>query len=283
MCIKSVLQLKEAIKTLAKSNEEFARSCPSDDQWKTLEYSMPFLEKIYNISVGLSADKRPTIQDVIPELYSLHQELLAQQNHKDKATRISIKMLISELQERYPLNGAEQLINCYANFLDPRYKGLHLIEYKKIDDIKEALLTQEKAKKKEKLPITSSKIDNESNPNTKVNHHELLKKRLKQDISARSASTTTKLSLEIEHYLGAETADEKTNVLEWWKIMKLQYPILSDYAQKYLCITASSATSERVFSTAGNVVTARRTTLAIENVEKIVYIKENIKKIKINL
>jgi len=32
MCIKSVLQLKEAIKTLAKSNKEFERSCPSDDQ-----------------------------------------------------------------------------------------------------------------------------------------------------------------------------------------------------------------------------------------------------------
>ena len=59
-------------------------------------------------------------------------------------------MLICELQERYPLNGAEQLINCCANFLDSRFKDLHLIEYKKFDEIKEALLTQEKEKKKKK-------------------------------------------------------------------------------------------------------------------------------------
>ncbi|XP_065682346.1 uncharacterized protein LOC136086280 isoform X1 [Hydra vulgaris] len=282
MCIKSVLEVKDAIKTLAKTNDEFERSCPSDDQWKTLEYSIPFLEKIYNISVTLSADKRPTIQDVIPELYSLHQELLSHQHHKHKPTRTFIKMLICELQERYPLNGAEQLINCFANFLDPRYKGLHLIEYKKCDEIKEAILTQEKEKKHEKASMSSSKTDNESNENVKVNHHELLRKRLKQDILARSASTMTKLGLEIDHYLAAKIAEETTDILEWWKTMKLQYPILSNYARKYLCIPATSATSERVFSSAGNVVTARRTTLAVENVEKMVYIKENIKKIKIN-
>ena len=83
MCIKLVLQVKNAIKTLAKANEEFKRSCPSD-QWNILKNSVPFFEKIYNISVALSAEIRPKIQNVIPKLYSLHQELLAQQHHKQQ-------------------------------------------------------------------------------------------------------------------------------------------------------------------------------------------------------
>ena len=49
------------------------------------------------------------------------------------------------------------------------------------------------------------------------------------------------------------------------------------------CISATSATSEKVFSTSRNVVTARRTNKAVENIEKIVHMKENIKKIKVNL
>jgi len=89
------------------------------------------------------------------------------------------------------------------------------------------------------------------------------------------------LALELDHYLHAKAADEKIDILEWWKIMKTQYPILSRFARKYLCIPASSATSERAFSTAGNVVTCRRTTLAVNNVEQIVFIKENINKFKI--
>ena len=69
-------------------------------------YSVPFLGKTHNISVASSAHKRAAIQDAIPELYSLHQELLSQQHYKHKPRRIFIKMLICELQERYPLNSA---------------------------------------------------------------------------------------------------------------------------------------------------------------------------------
>ena len=281
MCVKSVLQVKEAVEALALTTEEFERSCPSEDQWKTLENCLPILEKINSISVTLSADKKPTIQEVIPELFVLHQELIAQENHKHKPTKIFFRMLMGELQRRFPLNGAMQQINCMANFLDPRYKGLHLMEYQKFEETKTAILIQEKAPMEEEAPARASNTDEGSNQNSQVNYHDLLRKRLKQNISTSISSNPSKLALELDHYLDAKTADEKIDILDWWKLMKTQYPILSKFARKYLCIPASSASSERAFSTAGNVVTCRRTTLAVDNVEKIVFIKENINKFKI--
>ena len=60
------------------------------------------------------------------------------------------------------------------------------------------------------------------------------------------------------------------------------YPKLGRLAKRYLCIPASSSASERIFSDAGNVVTASRNNLKVNNVEKLVYIKENSKFVNIN-
>jgi len=45
---------------------------------------------------------------------------------------------------------------------------------------------------------------------------------------------SSKLALEFDHYLDATTADEKVNILYWWKLIKTQYPILSTNERKYL-------------------------------------------------
>ena len=71
------------------------------------------------------------------------------------------------------------------------------------------------------------------------------------------------------------------NPLEWWKKNFEIFPLLSGVAKKWFCISASSATSERVFSAGGNIVTYKRTRLQPENVDKLVYIQQNFSKVKI--
>ena len=46
--------------------------------------------------------------------------------------------------------------------------------------------------------------------------------------------------------------------------------------RKYLCITATSVLSEQLFSTAGNIVTAKRGALLPENVEKLIFLHDNL-------
>jgi len=45
----------------------------------------------------------------------------------------------------------------------------------------------------------------------------------------------------------------------------------------YLCIPATSTPSERCFSTAGLTVTEKRANLDPDTIEKLIFIKENIK------
>ena len=56
-------------------------------------------------------------------------------------------------------------------------------------------------------------------------------------------------------------------------------PTLANIAKKILAIPASSAKSERVFSTGGNIVTAKRNRLAPKKVENLIVIKENMEKV----
>ena len=67
----------------------------------------------------------------------------------------------------------------------------------------------------------------------------------------------------------------QTSSLKYWPQTSLRYPIVAQAAQKYLCIPASSATSERSFSNAGHIVRARRARLLEEHVKKLSFLSWN--------
>ena len=74
-----------------------------------------------------------------------------------------------------------------------------------------------------------------------------------------------------------ELLEKRTSLpLQWWATHSYVYPNLSIMARKYLCITATSVPSEQLFSTAGNVVSAKRNALLPENVEKLVFLHDNL-------
>ena len=94
-------------------------------------------------------------------------------------------------------------------------------------------------------------------------------------------STKNAISAEIEGYLNSKPVPVNTNVLEFWKQNQYIYPIMSRLARKNLGIPAASSTSERVFSTAGNTYSSRRTNLSISKVKVLMYMKENTKQLSI--
>ena len=65
--------------------------------------------------------------------------------------------------------------------------------------------------------------------------------------------------------------------LMWWKTHSDKYPTLALVAKKYLCIPATSVPSERVFSNAGDIVTAQRSCLKPKHVDMLIFLKKNWK------
>jgi hypothetical protein len=62
------------------------------------------------------------------------------------------------------------------------------------------------------------------------------------------------------------------NPLAWWRDNKADFPIMSELARVLLCIQATSAPSERIFSLASRVISKLRSSLSPENASQIVFV-----------
>lgn len=74
---------------------------------------------------------------------------------------------------------------------------------------------------------------------------------------------------EVHKYSSLDAED--CDPLGWWKVNKSKFPLLSELAQKFLCIPATSVPSKCVFSTAGHIVNVKRASLLPENVNMLVF------------
>ena len=70
--------------------------------------------------------------------------------------------------------------------------------------------------------------------------------------------------------------DVKANILMWWKQHAVRFPYLSRLARRYLAMPATSASVERLFSVAGQVVSAKRARLDPSTVTLLVFLHEAI-------
>ena len=80
--------------------------------------------------------------------------------------------------------------------------------------------------------------------------------------------------IEFDSYIGLERINRKEDPLEWWRKHEAHLPRLSKLAKKYLAIPATSVPSERVFSKAGELVSARRANLKPKNVDMILFLNK---------
>lgn len=75
---------------------------------------------------------------------------------------------------------------------------------------------------------------------------------------------------------GAPPIPLSEDPLSWWRKNEVMYPLLSKLGKQYFCILATSVSAERVFSTAGDIVTAQRSTLTPENVNQLLLLHKNL-------
>ena len=96
-------------------------------------------------------------------------------------------------------------------------------------------------------------------------------------ISQNISLNVDSIKIESEAFLREPITDIESDPLQWWKSRASIYPNLSLKVKHYMCIPATSVPSERVFSTAGNLVTTLRQRLTHENVEMLIFLNKKYK------
>jgi len=88
-----------------------------------------------------------------------------------------------------------------------------------------------------------------------------------------------KASDEVEEYLKEDKIPFNQCPFNWWLNKKEKYPILAKMARIYLAIPATSTSSERLFSDAGNLLSAKRSRIDSELFKRILFLKRNATKV----
>jgi len=77
---------------------------------------------------------------------------------------------------------------------------------------------------------------------------------------------------EVTEYLPLEEIDLESNPFTWWKERKEKFPILSQFAMKYLSVYTVTTSSEKLFSDANNLLVNKETA---EIFKYLIFLKQN--------
>ena len=74
---------------------------------------------------------------------------------------------------------------------------------------------------------------------------------------SRPSTSMEPLRAEFNTFFGTKPFDHKVDSLLWWKEHESEMPLLAKIARDVFCVPATSATSERIFSASGNIISDR--------------------------
>ena len=178
--------------------------------------------------------------------------------------------LYMNMKKYYPsLVTAEVLI---PSILDLWFKSLDFVspEQKiKTEQHLYYLFKKEKENQKEGSNISNVLETSDISNSLRSKKRKTLMERLAKD------SVVVALDDEVGEYLKLHEIHINSDPLVWWDEKKDKFPILSNLAQKYLAVSATSTASERLFSDAGNLITNKRTRIKPKLFKKIIFLKRN--------
>ena len=86
---------------------------------------------------------------------------------------------------------------------------------------------------------------------------------------------TIRVQHEITNYRAFPPIKSGEDPLMFWKLHEEKLPCLASLAQKYMCIPGSSVASERIFSTAGDVISQERARMKPDKADKLIFLMKN--------
>ena len=155
-----------------------------------------------------------------------------------------------------------------ATFLDPRFKHFNWATLDERDKALQLVKTKYDALKSSLHIPDNTELTEDKDQNDDDND-------FFRDLEGDCTQTITDDDDEVLRYKNIKNIKVKEDPLTWWVNHRDSFPILTQLARKYLSIPATSVPSERLFSDAGNHISAKRTRLSPDLVNKVLFLKRN--------
>ncbi|EGZ18593.1 hypothetical protein PHYSODRAFT_315274 [Phytophthora sojae] len=256
-------------------------SKPTHKQWLAIRCLCVLLSPFESVSRNLGGQLYPTLPVVLPALDALEGVLRNRELFDNILSAVGkeayvdeVRVLMLECQaamrrlftERFDALKTSKLV--WIAFLDPRMamSMSHLTDENRAKAHADFLDAAVEVAELQSPPPQSSISAVSPDPDKMDFFTQFVLKATPDDSSQTPLRKAC--AQEIESYLASARALSK------------QHPNLSRLARKWLGAVATSVPSERAFSTSGNIITAKRSSLTPELVRDLVFIAENSKRAK---
>jgi len=281
--ITRLLEQEEAIRTVLGASRDTSHLLPTWQDihvWESLAEALSPLEDLTDF---LSGDSHITISSVIPVLYNLATKVLKVKEDDSTLAKNIKQHVISYMEEKYTDSKTKEILNI-ATFLDPRFK-VDFVEGDDLETLDDNIINEGMEILSAAGSSDAAESHSQQSSSTTSMEPATKKRKLSTFLKKDSTITTTTISIplqklqkEVEAYKSSPKLeiDSDETPMRWWKHHSTVYPILSQLSKKYLCICATSCTSERQFSTSGNIVTSYRASLKPNKVNMLVFLAQNL-------
>ncbi|KAL1247684.1 hypothetical protein QQF64_023060 [Cirrhinus molitorella] len=262
------------------------------------------LKPVKDATVFMSEESSPTVSLIAPVYAQLLQSM--SDTIGDQPLIRDVKNAIkTDLLKRYNSEAEKKILHT-SSALDPRFKGLpFLTEEERLDvstevtseaasleeyerrqrtEADEAPVRTGSSGTKEELLSMDDNVSDSVGPSApKRRASSLLLSLLgpgfindTSEPAVQSKTANASAEEEMDLYCRSPAVPLSEDPLDWWHRHKGTFPLLSRLAKRYLCIPGTSVSAERVFSTAGDVITAKRSALKPDHVDQLVFLHKNL-------
>ncbi|XP_073344944.1 E3 SUMO-protein ligase ZBED1-like [Pagrus major] len=282
--IQRVLQQEKAISQVLKADKKVRHLVPTWQDLDVLESVNRALSPLMEFTDALSGEEYVSVSYLKPVLHLLNNSVLSPDEDDTELTKQMKGAILQYLNEKYSDAATDDLLDM-ASFVDPRFKASYIADNRK-DYIKTKAVAEIQALLERRTQAASSSTDSPPHASAGAAEEVEVPRKVKRSLgsffkkaprpSPAALPDRDAIEVELRSYLQALDVDGEADPLEWWKLHQANFPRVASLARKYLCIPATSAPSERAFSTGGNIVTCHRAALKPENVDRLVFLAKNL-------
>ena len=262
------------------------------ENWTYLQKTKDVLQVFKEATVMLSSKSASISQAIYIVTLIMKNLKVTLADHGVKQLK---RALSTGMEERFEHYETED-IYALATYLDPRYKGFFfrnpenaLLAKEKIVEKLEKMLVEEREQNQ-----ASMDMENQTESPADVFFHSQPKRKkttlantraeiMKKSIHEQQDSPKMEAYNFMKEYSNSTVMEEEEDVFEYWKSMSLSTKPVERAAAKlaeyYLTPPPTSVDVERLFSTAGDVITNERNRLLPENAAKVLFLRENLPRV----
>lgn len=282
MMVESINTISPALSSLKEKSIDIGTSLFSESELDLLKKIEFMLAKFDEASKQMSADKIVTMPLVVSNLVNLRGWTERWIARGDVQTADLARRMKHHLEAQFSQCGMGEMESRFGHFFHPYYRGAFLKQEGLFDSTIDELIdghpsTHEFRNRAAATQRLAESVDifTETINDDDMDPADALMRTL--STGGQVQQEKSPMEIEIAAYMSMVKPLLKglTNVVGWWKEHEKTLPLLASYARRFIAIPASSASSERLFSTAGNVVTARRYNLDPSTTEMLTFCQQN--------